>query len=180
MGDNSFSATVLFALSQLTSLQSLNIGSECFGLIDSFSLDGLNKLTSVSIGDGAFANSTSFNVTNLESLQTLNIGNECFDNVDSLQLEGLNSLNSLKIGENSFTQKKDDYGDDKNRSFHIKNCKSIESIEIGKFSFSDYSGQFELTNLPSLQSIRIGKVNETSLNFYASSLEIRGITSQLK
>ena len=126
------------------------------------------------LGDGAFANSTSFNVTNLESIKSLEIGNECLSSVDTFDLEGLNALRSLKIGENSFTRKKDDYGDDENRSFHIVNCDSIESIEIGKFSFSDYSGKFELANLPSLQSIRIGINNETSNNFYYAQFDLHG------
>ena len=40
--------------------------------------------------------------------------------------------------------------------FHILNCESLESIDIGEYSFSDFGGDFELKNLPQLQSIQIG------------------------
>ena len=39
------------------------------------------------------------------------------------------------------------------KSFHILNCESLESIQIGAFSFSDFGDGFELMNLPQLHSI---------------------------
>ena len=126
----------------------------------------------ISIGDGSFANSKGLALSHLDSFESFEIGDECFGLQDTFTVEGLNALLSLKIGMNSFTQKKDDYGNEDYRSFHILNCGSLESIEIGRFSFSDYAGEFELSNLPSLQSLRIGSINETSFNFYASSFEI--------
>ena len=60
------------------------------------------------------------------------------------------------------------------KSFHIKNCESLESIEIGGDSFSDYSGEFELYNLSKLQSIIIGNAQYWSSNFYYSSFVVRG------
>ena len=88
----------------------------------------------------------------------------------------MNRLKTIKIGINSFTKKKNNRGDDKSKSFHILNCKSLESIEIGEFSFNEYAGDFELKNLPQLQSIQIGTVgNDSSYNFYWSSFVIRGI-----
>ena len=70
----------------------------------------------------------------------------------------------------SFTQRKFFMGDDKSKSFHILNCESLESIQIGEYSFSDYAGEFELKNLPQLQSIQCD-----SYNFCYSSFVIRGI-----
>ena len=61
-------------------------------------------------------------------------------------------------------------GNDASKSFHVLNCESLESIEIGEYSFSDFGGEFELKNLPQLQSIQIG-----SHDFWCSSFEIRGI-----
>ena len=81
----------------------------------------------------------------------------------------------IKIGNNSFTQKKYSYGNDKSQSFHILNCESLESIQIGEYSFSDFAGEFELKNLPQLQSIQIGTIGSDSNNFYGSSFVIRGI-----
>ena len=48
------------------------------------------------------------------------------------------------------------------------NCGELESIEIGRYSFSDYGGGFELRNLPKLSTIKIGEVGYTSYNFYFS------------
>ena len=46
---------------------------------------------------------------------------------------------------------------------------------IGKFSFSDYAGSFELKELNSLETIRIGTINETSNNFYYAPFNLHGI-----
>ena len=111
--------------------------------------------------------------TNVESIE---IGNNCFGSVQTFRIEGLNRLKSIKIGNNSFFQKKNKGGrTDIIKSFHILNCESLESIQIGEYSFSDFGGEFELKNLPQLQSIQIGTVGSKSDNFYYSSFVIRGI-----
>ena len=92
----------------------------------------------------------------------------------TFKIEGLNRLKSIKIGNNSFTQTKNSYGDDKPKSFHILNCESLESIQIGEYSFNDFGGEFELKNLPQLQSIQIGTIGSDSWNFFCSSFVIRG------
>ena len=86
-------------------------------------------------------------------------------------------MKSLKIGNNSFTKKKNSYGDDSSRSFGILNCNELESIDIGRYSFSDYGGLFELKNLPKLSTIKIGEIDSwcSSSNFYYSSFVIKGI-----
>ena len=91
------------------------------------------------------------------------------------RIDGLNRLKTIKIGINSFTQKKNDDGNDKSKSFHILNCESLESIQIGEYSFSDFGGEFELKNLPQLQSIQIGTFGSDSYNYYHGSFVIRGI-----
>ena len=48
------------------------------------------------------------------------------------------------------------------------NCESLELIEIGEYSFSDFGGDFELKNLPQLQSIQIGTIGSNSNNFLYS------------
>ena len=84
-------------------------------------------------------------------------------------------MKTIKIGNNSFTQVKNWFGDDKLKSFHILNCESLESIQIGEWSFSDFAGDFELKNLPQLRSIQIGTIGSRSDNFWYSSFVIRGI-----
>ena len=66
-------------------------------------------------------------------------------------------------------------GKDQWKSFHILNCESLESIQIGEYSFSEFAGECELKNLPQLQSIQIGTIGSDSSNFYWSSFVIRGI-----
>ena len=102
-------------------------------------------------------------------------------------------MKTIKIGNNSFTQMKNsnDIDNDwenqvgsaynQSKSFHILNCESLESIQIGEYSFSDFAGDFELKNLPQLQSIQIGPIgSDLSYNFCCSSLVIRGIVMILK
>ena len=99
----------------------------------------------------------------------------------TFQIDGLNRLKTIKIGNNSFTQLKStdkwdwNKANNQSKSFHILNCESLESIQIGEYSFSDYAGEFELKNLPQLQSIQIGTIGSYSHNFFGSSFVIRGI-----
>ena len=116
-----------------------------------------------------------WDVSLLLNLESIEIGNDCFESVQTFQIDGLNRLKTLKIGNNSFTQKKNRDGDDASKSFHILNCKSLESIQIGEWSFSDYGGEFELKNLPQLQSIQIGTIGNDLHNFHYASFVIRGI-----
>ena len=116
-----------------------------------------------------------WDVSLMLNLESIEIGNDCFESVQTFQIDGLNRLKSIKIGKNSFTHKTNKWGDYKSKSFHILNCESLKSIQIGAYSFSDYAGEFELKNLPQLQSIQIGTIGSDSNNFYDSSFVIRSI-----
>ena len=122
-----------------------------------------------------------FNFSRFDLLEELIIGDYCFSNVNEFKIDGLNHLKSIKIGNNSFTRlKMNDKWDwnianNGNRSFSVLNCIELESIEIGRYSFSDYGGGFELVNLPKLSIIKIGEIGSESRNFYCSSFEIKGI-----
>ena len=129
---------------------------------------------------------TIFDFSRFTRVRSIEIGDDCFGSVQTFQIDGLNRLKTIKIGKNSFTQVKESDWDNNRReawnrtnkqskSFHILNCKSLESIQIGKYSFSDFAGEFELKNLPKLQSIQIGVIERDSRNFYNSSFVIRGI-----
>ena len=123
-------------------------------------------------------------LTKYPYIKSIEIGNDCFSNVDIFKIDGLNELKSLKIGMNSFTKNKNSFGNDSSRSFHILNCAKLESIEIGRFSFSDYGGGFELNNLPKLSTIKIGSIETDysesnnkgwSVNFWYSSFEMKSM-----
>ena len=113
---------------------------------------------------------TSFDLSIFKLLNSITIGSTNFFYVNGFILNNNIKLNSLKIGKNSFTKNKNSHGNDSSRSFHILNCIELKSIEIDNYSFSDYSGEFELKNLPSLISIKMG-----SYNFHHSSFKIKGI-----
>ena len=97
----------------------------------------------------------------------------------TFKIDGLNRLKTIKIGMYSFTQIKSSrweykIANNNSKSFYILNCESLESIQIGQYSFKDFAGDFELKNLPQLQSIQIGDMKRDSYNFYYSSFVIRG------
>ena len=121
------------------------------------------------------ASYTQFDFSRFTNLETLEIGDECFGSVEFFRIDGLRRLKSITIGINSFTKEKNDYGDDESKSFHILNCESLESIDIGEYSFSDFGGEFELKNLPKLQSIQIGTVGSRSFNFCDCSFVVQGL-----
>ena len=134
------------------------------------------KLSTLSIGNGAFNEAETFELRNLNEMESIEIGNNKFNKVKSLIIDGLNELRELSIGSNSFTGSLNSYGNDESKSFHILNCESLESIEIGEYSFSDYAGEFELKNLSKLESLIIGSNTSNSYNFYnTNSLIIEGI-----
>ena len=129
---------------------------------------GANKLNKVS----------GFKVSNRALLKSIEIGAGCFEVASVFQIKGLSSLNSVKIGSNSFTGQRNNFGNDGSKSFHVLNCKNLQSIEIGEYSFSDFGGEFEIKNLPSLKSLEIGVMNKSSYNFYSvKSFLIEGMKS---
>ena len=119
-------------------------------------------------------------VSLLLNLESISIGNDCFEYVGTFRIDGLSRLKTLKIGKRSFTQKKNSFGQDESKSFHVVNCESLEYINIGQFSFSDYGGQFELKNLPRLQFIIIGIIEYESCNFWYSSFMIGSTDRKLR
>ena len=116
-----------------------------------------------------------------KELRSVDIGSDCFRSIKTFRIDNLSNLRSLKIGRNSFTRVKstdaftEEISINISFSFRITNCEDLESIEIGEYSFFDFSGEFELMNLPSLQSIKLGAICSMSNNFYFSSCVIRCI-----
>ena len=118
------------------------------------------------------------NLTRFTKIESIEIENDCFVAVETFLIDGLNELKTINIGNDSFCQ--NHYGKKQWKSFHILNCESLESIQIGEWSFSDFSGDFELKNLPQLQSIQIGKIGRGSGNFHYSSFVVQGIENIFK
>ena len=131
------------------------------------------KVTDLVISSESCNSVNALNLTKFEWLQSIEIRDNCFETAKTFTIDGLKRLKKLKIGCNSFTQSTDTYGKDLSKSFHVLNCESLESIEIGEYSFSDFAGQFELKNLPSLRTIKIGG-SDKGWNFAYSSFVVNG------
>ena len=130
-----------------------------------------------------------FDISRFTLLELLEIGDDSFGSIETFLINNLSKLRSLKIGSNSFTKLKhlewtindikgiaSDATSITSKFCYVLNCESLESIEIGVNSFSDFGGEFELSNLKSLKSIKIGSLENESYNFIWSSFIIRGIT----
>ena len=172
-----------FDLSTFSRLKWIIIGENNFYSVQTFRIDGLQRLRRLVVKNNSFAyiiNTTNqndkriFHISNCELLSSIEIGNDCFISVKTFKIDGLNRLKTIIIGNSSFTQNSAQAGY-QTKSLHILNCASLESIQIGEYSFSDFAGGFELKNLPQLQSIQIGAVGKTSYNFCYCSLIIGGI-----
>ena len=133
------------------------------------------QVTDLTISSNCCNDLKALDLNRFEWLRSIEIGDDCFESVQTFKIDGLNRLKTITFGNNSFTQHKNSDGHDESRSFHILNCESLEAIQIGEYSFSDYAGEFELKNLPQLQSIQIGIIGSDSCNFFHSSFVIRGI-----
>ena len=156
-------------------IQHTNIGiTEQDKELEDFKNKG-SHVTDLTILPNSYNSLNEIDMNRFEWLQSIEIGNECFASVKSFKIDGLSRLKTIKIGINSFTQRKNWYGNDRTKSFHILNCESLESIQIGEYSFSDYAGDFELKNLPQLQVIKFGTIGSESYNFFHCSFVIRGI-----
>ena len=133
-------------------------------------------------------NYTIFDISRFTLLESLEIGDDSFGSIESFMINDLPKFRNLKIGSNSFTKLKHlEWNNDnlnellmgalnESKSFHILNCESLESIEIGAFSYFNFGGGFELSNLKSLKLITIGFYSFPSCCFFCSSFIIEGIT----
>ena len=133
-------------------------------------------VTEIVVDDGVSDSGiTGFDLSGFSKLKRLEIGNDCFSYVEEVKLIGLNELESVVIGMNSFTQYKNGYGQDPDRHFYLKNCPKLKSLEMGRYSFSDYS-VIEIENVDALEVIEMGELNEESNNFYSASLQLSSVT----
>ena len=109
-------------------------------------------------------------------LKELVVGDESFMYVNEVKLIGLHYMESVEIGMNSFTKYKSTWNitSDPNRHFYLKNCPKLKSLNMGRYSFSDYT-VCEIENVDALEVIEMGDVDEWSRNFYFASLELKSI-----
>ena len=119
---------------------------------------------------------TELDLRGFVNLRELKVGNKCFENVKEVKMIGLSELESVVVGMNSFTKYKSTWNitSDPNRYFYLKNCPKLKSLNMGRYSFSDYS-VIEIENVDALEVIEIGGMNQVSRNFLYASLELKSI-----
>ena len=129
-------------------------------------------MTILYVEDNSCTELMSFKWNNIYlQLKHVIIRDGCCLRVKSFELSNLPLLETVEIGDNSFTESPNGGGDE-GKSFSITECKSLDTISIGRFSFSDY-GEFILEDLDNLQHLTIGDRHKKSCNFYHASFILR-------
>ena len=171
VGDNGMKLFESVEISGVPSLETIHVGSNAFKNVNALRLVGLPKLKRVEVGEDSFTNKegsfelkncasvselvvgnrsmssfSSFEITT-PSLKTITIGSDSLKNVDSFVLSGLSGLKRVVVGSSSFSNK--------NGTFSVVNCASLESVEIGASSMGVYS-VLSVDNAPSLEVLAIG------------------------
>ena len=122
---------------------------------------------------------TALDLSFIPSLRLFEVGDGCFKYVNEVKLIGLDQLERVVIGKKSFTMEKNDWGNDPNRHFYLKDCERLRELKIGRYSFNDYS-VCEIENLPSMRVIEMGKLNEWRRVFKYASLELKSDSQRMK
>ena len=102
----------IFDFSRFSIVESIEIGNDCFGLVQTFKIDGLNRLKMIRIGKNSFTQtkngdgndtSKSFHILNCESLESIQIVDYSFsDFAGEFELKNLPQLQSIQIGSCNF------------------------------------------------------------------------------
>ena len=105
MGERAFGNGGSYFLSNLTSIQSIEISDNRFKEVSYFQINGLNRLKTIKIGNNSFSNdygddeSKSFHILNCESLESIQIGESSFSHFGGdFELKNLPQLQSIQIG----------------------------------------------------------------------------------
>lgn len=117
---------------------------------------------------------TELDLSKYPMLKSVTIGSDSFMYVNEVKMIGMSELKSVVIGMNSFTRCKNTYEvtPNPNRYFHLKDCPKLKSLEIDRYSFSDYT-VCGIENVDALEVLEIGKLGKYSENFQYASLELK-------
>ena len=123
----------IFDFSRFSAVESICIGHHCFRSVQTFQIDGLNRLKSLKIENDSFFQLDKFNWR--EILQ--NATKETVNLSKSFHILNCESLESIGIGEYSFC----DFAGE----FELKNLPQLQSIQIGKIN--EISANFYASSL---------------------------------
>ena len=130
IGDDSFKKTTSFTISTLPSLETIDIGNNCFkSITNQVSFRNFPELTSLRIGNSSFYDEDSPDIIN-----------------QLFQIYNNSKLLSIEIGEYSFSK----FGS----SFTVSSLPSLESLTIG--SIENESNNF--MNVPSIYISSINNI----------------------
>ena len=107
-------------LNRFINLESIEIGDDCFGSIQRFRIDGLNRLKTIKIGYNSFTQVKSNDLKN-DSDSSIS---KCRNESKSFHILNCESLKVIEIGQYSFA----DFGGE----FELRNLDNLESIKIGR------------------------------------------------
>ena len=106
-------------LNRFVNLKSIVIGNNCFGSIQRFEIEGLNRLQSLKIGDNSFTHVKSIDILKDFSSSI----SKCRNESKSFHILNCEFLKVIEIGVCSFA----DFGGE----FELRNLDNLESIKIG-------------------------------------------------
>ena len=132
---------------------------------------------------------TNLDFSRFSNLQSIEVGDNSLMYVKNVKIDGLSKLEKVNIGQNSFTEYRNGHASNsQDNSFVMKNCDSLKSLSIDRYSFSNYNSFIIESKIvvrvwwldtPSLKEMKIGDENEDSYNFYHNSLQLSSINSEL-
>ena len=83
---------------------------------------------------------TNLDFSRFSNLQSIEVGDNSLMYVKNVKIDGLSKLETINIGQNSFTEHRNGYdSNSQDNSFVVKNCDSLESLSIDRYSFSNYN-----------------------------------------
>ena len=120
-------------LSNKPFLEKIDIGNDCFGSVQTFKIDGLNRLKTIKIGMNSFTQNKNWYGS---------------DKMKSFHILNCELLESIQIGQCSFS----DFGGE----FELKNLPQLQSIQIGTVgsnSYNFYDSSFVLRGIEIILNI---------------------------
>ena len=83
---------------------------------------------------------TNLDFSRFSNLQSIEVGDNSLMYVKNVKIDGLSKLEKVNIGQNSFTEYRNGYNSNsQDNSFVMKNCDSLKSLSIDRYSFSNYN-----------------------------------------
>ena len=117
---NNESNLIKLNLNRFVNLESIVIGNDCFGTVQTFQIEGLNRLQSLKIGNNSFTQVKSIDFVN-DFMGSLS---KCRNESKSFHILNCESLKMIEIGVCSLA----DFGGE----FELRNLDNLESIKIGE------------------------------------------------